>query len=53
MQHFHKKLSEANVKTNRWGVQNGSIRKNGVLAVAKIFFRKLCFSLITSYKELI
>ena len=36
-----------------WGVQNGPITKNGVLPVATFFFRKFCFSLRTSHKELI
>ena len=36
-----------------WWVQNASITKNGVLPVTALFFRKFCFSLRTSYKELI
>ena len=36
-----------------WGVQNGLVTKKGVLPVTTLFFRKLCFSLRTSYKELI
>ena len=36
-----------------WGVQNGPIPKNGVLPVTTSFFLKFCFSLGTSYKELI
>ena len=35
------------------GIQNGLITKNGVLPVTISFFRKLCFSLRPSYKELI
>ena len=46
-------ISEANVKTNRMGVQNGPFRKNGDLPVTTLFFRKFCFSLRTFYKELI
>ena len=38
-------LSEANVKTNRMGVQNGLIKKNGVLSVTTLSFLKFCFSL--------
>ena len=34
-----------------WGVQNGSIKNNGVLPVTA--FWKFCYSLRTSYKELI
>ena len=36
-----------------WWVQNGPIRKNGVLPVITLFFWEFCFSLRTSYKELI
>ena len=36
-----------------WWVQNESITKNGVLPVTTLFFWKFCFSLRTSYKELI
>ena len=36
-----------------WGVQNGPITKNGVLPVTILFFRKFCFSLRTTNKELI
>ena len=36
-----------------WGIQNGPIKKNGVLPVTTLFFGKFCFSLRTSYKELI
>ena len=34
-------------------LQNGPTTKNGVLPVTTIFFWKFCFSLRTSYKELI
>ena len=34
-------------------MQNGSITKNGVLPVTTLIFWKFCFSLRTSYKELI
>ena len=36
-----------------WEVQNGSTTKNEDLAVTTLFFRKFCFSLRTSYIELI
>ena len=36
-----------------WWLQNGPITKNGVLPVTTSFFWKFCFSLRTSYKELI
>ena len=41
-------LSEANAKTNRMGST-----RNGVLPVNNLFFRKFCFGLRSSYKELI
>ena len=40
-------------KQIEWWIQNGPITKNGVLPVTTLFFRKFCFSLRTSYKELI
>ena len=46
-------LSEAIVKTNRMGVQNWLITKTRVLPVTTFLFRKFCFSLGTSYIELI
>ena len=47
-------ISESNVKANRVvNVQNGPITKARVLPVTTIFFRKICFSLRTSYKDLI
>ena len=36
-----------------WWIQNGSITRNGVLPVTILFFWIFCFSLRTSYKELI
>ena len=36
-----------------WSEQNGSITKNGVLPVTTLFFSEFCFSLRTSYEELI
>ena len=50
---FKTATSEANVKTNRMVKQNRSIAKNGVLPETSSFFWKFCFSLRTSYKELI
>ena len=41
------------IRQIEWGVQNGPITKNGVLPVTKLFFQKFCFSLRTSYNELI
>ena len=35
------------------GVQSGPITNNGILSVTTLFFKKFCFSLTTSYKELI
>ena len=46
-------LSEANFKANSMGIQNGPITKDGVLPVTTLIFWKSCFSLRTSYKELI
>ena len=46
-------ISEANVKTNKMVTKNGPIRKKEVLPVTTLFFWKFCFSLRTSYKELI
>ena len=37
----------------KWWVKNGPITKNGVLPLPTSFFWKSCFSLRTSYKELI
>ena len=36
-----------------WGVQDGSITKNGVLPITTLVFRKFRFSLRILYKELI
>ena len=36
-----------------WRVRNGTITKNGVLPVTALFLWKFCFSVKTSYKELI
>ena len=36
-----------------WWVQNGPVTKDGVLPVTTVFFWKFCFSLRTSYKDLI
>ena len=36
-----------------WWVQNEAITKNGVLPITTLFFWFFCFSLKTSYKELI
>ena len=41
------------LKQIEWGVQNGPITKIGVLPVTTLLFRKFCFSLRTSHKELI
>ena len=46
-------LTEANVKTNRMGSSKLNYHKEGVFLVATIFFWKSCFSIRTSYKELI
>ena len=36
-----------------WGSQNGPITKNRILPVTTLYFLEFCFSLRTSYKELI
>ena len=46
-------LSEANVETNRMGSTKCTYHKERSLPVTTLFFRKFCFSLRTSYKELI
>ena len=53
--HFHTKLpyQKPMLRQIEWWLQNGPITKNGVLPVTTSFFKKLCFSLRTSYKELI
>ena len=54
-QHFHTNLlcQKPMLRQIEWGVQNRPITKNGVLPVTSSFFRKFCFSLRTSHKELI
>ena len=54
-QHFRTKLhcQKPMSRQIEWGVQNGSVIMNGVLPVTTLFFRKFCFSLRTSYQELI
>ena len=53
--HFHTKLpyQKAMLRQIEWWVQNGPIIKNGVAPVTTAFSWKFCFSLRTSYKELI
>ena len=53
--HSHTKLSYQNpmLRQIERGVQNGPITKNGVLLVTTLLFRKNCFCLRNSYKELI
>ena len=46
-------MSKVSVKTNRMGSVKWTMKKNGVLSVTTFFFRKICFSLKTSYKELV
>ena len=55
MQHFYTKLlyQKPMLRQIEWGVQNGPITKVGVLQARTSFVRKFCFSLRTSYKELI
>ena len=55
MQHFHTKqpYQKPLLRQMEWRVQNGPIRKNGVLPVTTLVFQKFYFSLRTSYKELI
>ena len=55
MHHLHTKLPYQRPKLRQieWWVQNGPISKNGVMLRTTLFFRKFCFSLRTSYKELI
>ena len=52
-QHLHTKLLSQNpmLRQIEWRVQIGLITKNGALPASTLFFRKFCFSLITSYKE--
>ena len=53
--HFHTKLpyQKQMLRQIKWWLQNAPITKNGVLPVTTLFFWKICFSLRTSYKELI
>ena len=54
-QQFYTKLlcQKAMLMQIEWGVQNEPITKNEDLPVTTLFFRKFCFSLRTSYKEVI
>ena len=40
------------LRQKEWEVQNGPIKKNVILPVTSLFFKKFCFSLKTSYKGL-
>ena len=53
--HFYRKLpyEKPMLRQIKWWVQNGSITMNKVLSVTTLIFWKFCFSLRTSYKELI
>ena len=53
--HFHSKLlcQKPMLGQTEWRLQNWLITKSGVLAVTALFFWKICFSLRTSWKELI
>ena len=53
--HFHTKLpyQKLMLRQTEWSVQNRPITKNRPLSVTTLFFWKFCFSLRTSYKELI
>ena len=53
--HFHTKLpfQKAVLMQIEWRVQNEPFTKNWVLSVTTSFFWKFCFSLRTSYQELI
>ena len=55
MHYFHTKLpyQKPMERQIKWWLQNGPIKKNRVLPVTTLFFWKFCFSLRTSYKELI
>ena len=50
--HFHTKLTyqKPMLRQIEWWVQNGPIKKNGVLPVTSLLFWKFCFSLRTSYR---
>ena len=53
--HFHTKLpyQKPMLRQIKWWLQNGPIKKNGVLPVITLFFWKFCFSLRAFYIELI
>ena len=55
MPHFHTKLpcQKLMLRQIELGVQDGPTKKNRVLPVTILDFRKFCFSLRTSYEELI
>ena len=56
VQHFLTKLPRQKKPMSRKierGVQNGPVIKSGVLPVTILFFWRFCFSLRTTYKELI
>ena len=53
--HFHTKLPHQNLmlRQREWWVKNGPMTNNGVLPLTTLIFWKFCFSLGTSYIELI
>ena len=53
--HFHIKLpyQKPILRHIEWWVQNRPITKNGVLPTTTLLFWKICFSLRTSYRDLI
>ena len=53
--HLHTKLpyQKSILRQIEWRLQNEPITKNGFLPVTDLFISKFCFSLRTSYKELI
>ena len=55
MHYFHTKLlsQKPMLRQIEWWVENGPITKKRVLPATALFFWKFCFSLRTSYKELI
>ena len=55
MPHFHTKLpcQKLMLRQIELGVQDGPTKKNRVLPVTILDFRKFCFSLRTSYEELV
>ena len=54
--HYHRKciisIQNCHIRIE-WWVQNGLIKKNGILPRTNLFFWKFCFSLRTSHKKLI